>query len=388
MRGMIAAAESGLPVDMSQLPPKPNLNKSTSKTNISIISSDVVDPPIHFALSLSECDEDPQSIGKLLADTLNRQASQAEGLSEAQRRAGASSIADGLFVAADTSRRSTAFIKAHLNRNKIPSYRFVTAHLPVINLNPHLKDDALSVCAVRCVSLPFTENVETYVTFELPFPDSDSPQKHSTDWSAKTQNPEYYPKGTAVFEVNRKSRSFARFLGSTFKTLKASVYYRRGLLKSAGLIGTASIPLEELKTQATLEKSCELMVNRKPAGGIIVVRIQHPNAAPQLQSMNLLVYNYKLLEEHYRANVGNAAATVQSLKLRMDQMKTQHAQLKEAYTHDETFRKRYLSELPVIQAKLMDESRQMQLNGDGTKAQRLRERANEVQKEIISLTSA
>ncbi|VEL15186.1 unnamed protein product [Protopolystoma xenopodis] len=97
-------------------------------------------------------------------------------------------------------------------------------------MNFDLGEDVLEVTAVRGLAYPLpigfssSDQLDTFVCFELPFPDNDSPQRYSTDWARRSTEPTDYGGKQAIarFTVARKSRSFGRFLQS-HKTLKAIV---------------------------------------------------------------------------------------------------------------------------------------------------------------------
>ena len=161
---------------------------------------------------------------------LDAQAVEAEQLSKDHRDAGLSSLADKFFDLAYVSRKWSALTSAYKQRSRVPRYSFEKANLSRLNINPDLGDNVLEVTAVRGIHLPVPPGIndpsglDTYVTFELPFPSSETPQKHSTEWARHTNEPTDYGgyHASARFEVNRKARSYERLLQGV-KSLKATV---------------------------------------------------------------------------------------------------------------------------------------------------------------------
>lgn len=173
---------------------------------------------------------DPVAICDRLIAQLDAQAVEADKLSKDHREAGLSDLADKFFDLADVSRKWSALTAAYKRRSRVPKYSFEKANLSCLNMNPDLGDNILEVTAVRGISLPVPPGIngpsglDTYVTFELPFPSSDSPQKHSTEWARHTNEPTDYGGylASARFEVNRKAKSYERLLQG-IKSLKATV---------------------------------------------------------------------------------------------------------------------------------------------------------------------
>nr|VZI43276.1 unnamed protein product [Spirometra erinaceieuropaei] len=268
MNSMVQAAEAGLPVDLSQLPPAPGAKKGTSAVDLL-------------------CD--------LLKSTLTGQAIEAEELSKSHRQAGVSVMADKLMTLSTLSRQWVTYVEAARKRGRKPDYSFEQANLSSLNKNPDLGEDVLEVTVVRGISLPIPpgisgpEALDTYVTLELPYPNSESPQKHTTAWAKHTNQPADYGgfEASARFTVNRKARSFERLLQGP-KTLKATVYYNRGLLKKAGVLGTATVKLDGLLTSATSTGCHDLMEGRTAVGGMLEITLRHrtPLSGPPFHIVN------------------------------------------------------------------------------------------------------
>uniref|UniRef100_A0A5K3FM47 C2 domain-containing protein n=1 Tax=Mesocestoides corti TaxID=53468 RepID=A0A5K3FM47_MESCO len=295
MNNMIRSVGAGLPIDFKQVPPAPHSGKGPASGSPSqpILSGVACAPPVEFQTALVEAGKDSQAICDKLIWQLEAQATEASRLSESLREAGLSQIADKIFDLADVSRKWIALTTAYKHRSRVPQYSFEMANLPCLNMNPDLGDGVLEVTAVRGISLPVPPGVsspsslDTYVTIELPFPSSDSPQKHSTEWARHTNEPTDYGgyQASARFEVNRHAKSYERLLQGV-KSIKATVYYNRGLLKKPGVLGAVTVKLNDLMTSATHTASYDLMDGRKAVGGRLELRMRHraPLQGPKFRS--------------------------------------------------------------------------------------------------------
>lgn len=173
---------------------------------------------------------DPVRICDRLIVQLEAQVAEAETLSKEHREAGLSNLADKFYDLADVSRKWIALTNAYKGRIKVPDYTFEKANLSRLNMNPDLGDNVLEVTPVRGISFPVPPGIagpsglDTYVTIELPFPSSENPQKHSTEWARHTNEPTDFGgyQASARFEVNRKARSYERLLQG-IKSLKITV---------------------------------------------------------------------------------------------------------------------------------------------------------------------
>ncbi|VDM18438.1 unnamed protein product [Hydatigera taeniaeformis] len=284
MNNMIRSVNAGLPIDLKQLPSPPGVSASVAGNSQMqpILSGVACDPPVDFQTAIVTAGNDPMAICDKLISQLEAQAAEAESLSKDHREAGLSSLADKFFDLADVSRKWIALTTAYKHRSRVPQYAFEKANLSRLNINTDLGDGVLEVTVVRGISLPVPSclngpsALDTYVTLELPFPSSESPQKHSTEWARHTNEPTDYGgyQASARFEVNRKAKSYERLLQG-IKSLKATVYYNRGLLKRPAVLGTVSAKLNELMANATYTACYDLMDGRKAVGGLLELRFRH-----------------------------------------------------------------------------------------------------------------
>ncbi|VDN96098.1 unnamed protein product [Rodentolepis nana] len=290
MNNMIRAVQAGLTVDLKQLPPAPGARAVNSSSSVAgpaissrpVLSGVACDPPVEFQTALINADNDPVKICDRIIAQLEEQVKEAETLSKDHREAGLSNLADKFYDLADVSLKWISLTNAYKSRKKVPHYSFEKANLSRLNMNPELGDNVLEVTPLRGISFPVPPGIsgphglDTYVTMELPFPSSENPQKHSTEWARHTNEPSDFGgyQASARFEVNRKARSYERLLKGV-KALKVTVFYNRGLLKKPAPLGTITVKLTELVANATHTACYELMDGRKAAGGLLELRIRH-----------------------------------------------------------------------------------------------------------------
>ncbi|KAA3674108.1 coiled-coil and C2 domain-containing protein 1 [Paragonimus westermani] len=279
---MIQSIEAGIPIDLSQLPKSPSATGSPGIGGSSdhlaglaykgpVLTGITCDPPRTFELTLSTT-VDKHLRQQVLSDQFREQAREAEKLAARLTQVGFGELAGKMTELAQISYASLKAV-----RSDAPYY-FEWANLPQLNVNHDLADRKLEVCVLRGFVYPIPPDVagadklDTQVEVQLPIPSSDNPQKHSTEWVKRTRDPDY-SNTVSLFDVDTKSRSF-QFLVKNNRGLRASVFYSRGLFKSARLLGTANFPLKDLLQSATISPIADLMEGRKAVGGRLQIRVR------------------------------------------------------------------------------------------------------------------
>ena len=118
---------------------------------------------------------------------------------------------------------------------------------------------------VRCINIPLpkdyeSKDLDSFVTFEFPFPSHDEPQTLSTKSVRGTTSPEY--EDPKLFKIDRgKVKSFMRVCKR--HPLKISILYKKGMLRRGELIGTTSVNLSPLSNKAEIHESLLVMDGRK-----------------------------------------------------------------------------------------------------------------------------
>ncbi|KAF8570628.1 hypothetical protein P879_00305 [Paragonimus westermani] len=279
---MIQSIEAGIPIDLSQLPKSPSATGalgigggSDDSAGLAykgpVLTGITCDPPRTFELTLSTT-VDKHLRQQVLSDQFREQAREAEKLAARLTQVGFGELAGKMTELAQISYASLKAV-----RSDAPYY-FEWANLPQLNVNYDLADRKLEVCVLRGFVYPIPPDVagadklDTQVEVQLSIPSSDNPQKHSTEWVKRTRDPDY-SNTVSLFDVDTKSRSF-QFLVKNNRGLRASVFYSRGLFKSARLLGTAHFPLKDLLHSATISPIADLMEGRKAVGGRLQIRVR------------------------------------------------------------------------------------------------------------------
>ncbi|KAG5444321.1 Coiled-coil and C2 domain-containing protein 1B, variant 2 [Clonorchis sinensis] len=289
---MISSAEAGIPFDISSLPPPPKPLTVAPRTQATMFSGPILsgitcEPPDVFRLELKALHSQEER-NTCVLQLLEKQAKEASERALQFEQAGLHEIAakmSELFRIGEISVRS---FRSRMLSGSSPSYVFEKANIPQLNMNQDLGDDVLEVTVVRGFTYPLPSDIssvdklDTQVELQLPAPSVDTPQKHLTSWHKHTADPIY--DSVARFQVDTKSRSFNLLLK---RKLKATIYYSRGLLRSARVLGTAQFPLDELATSATVTQTVSLMDGRKAVGGGLELRLRQRScgAGPRITSM-------------------------------------------------------------------------------------------------------
>ncbi|GAA35519.2 coiled-coil and C2 domain-containing protein 1A [Clonorchis sinensis] len=289
---MISSAEAGIPFDISSLPPPPKPLTVAPRTQATMFSGPILsgitcEPPDVFRLELKALHSQEER-NTCVLQLLEKQAKEASERALQFEQAGLHEIAakmSELFRIGEISVRS---FRSRMLSGSSPSYVFEKANIPQLNMNQDLGDDVLEVTVVRGFTYPLPSDIssvdklDTQVELQLPAPSVDTPQKHLTSWHKHTADPIY--DSVARFQVDTKSRSFNLLLK---RKLKATIYYSRGLLRSARVLGTAQFPLDELATSATVTQTVSLMDGRKAVGGGLELRLRQRScgAGPRMTSV-------------------------------------------------------------------------------------------------------
>ncbi|CAH8512113.1 unnamed protein product [Dicrocoelium dendriticum] len=296
---LIESVEAGIPFDLSKLPKAPTagLSKSNSGSALGykgpVITGVACDPPMQLQLDL-EAAASESDRNRILLGELKSQITEARECAEELSRAGLTELSMKLKELARFGQSSASFFTSCVEKHRPISYSFEWANLPKLNMNHDLGDNVLEVSILRGITFPVPsdvsgpDRVDTQVELQVPFPSSENPQKHSTEWIKHTCDPAY--DSVARFQVETRSRSF-QFSVKNNRAIKACVYYSRGLFRRPGLLGTASIPLGPLANTATVTHLADLMDGRKAVGGRLEVRIRQRStgSSPSMERSRTIV---------------------------------------------------------------------------------------------------
>ncbi|CAN8001881.1 unnamed protein product, partial [Ixodes hexagonus] len=168
-------------------------------------------------------------------------------------------------------------------KDPMPRFHYETRVFTIVRCNHDLTDNELEVSVVRAINLPGKpDELDSYVRVEFPFP-NDAPQSVRTRTVKDTINPEFQE--TFKFEINRKSRSFARI--TKRHPIKLEVWSKRGFLRSDACLGTVAVKFEDLETKCDLHDSYDVFDSKRPSGGKleVKVRVREPFVSKQVEEI-------------------------------------------------------------------------------------------------------
>ncbi|XP_061182028.1 coiled-coil and C2 domain-containing protein 1-like [Saccostrea echinata] len=269
---MIEAAQSGLPVDMSQIPP--SLDEGDDPSFVMVQKEDV------------ELSGDRTEVyQKLEQDLINQIGICATNGQHFTKLGDVVSAAKFEKMENGCRKDLDALKNAFKHNDPVPKFHYENKTFSLVQCNTDLGDNDLEITVVRGLQYNLPEkysekDVDTYVKFEFPYP-TDDPQTAHSDTVKGSCNPEY--KEPFKVEISRKSRAFARVVER--KSAKFEIYLKRGFLKSDKLIGTANVKLQPLDNKCTIHDSYDITDGRKPVGGKLEVklRIRDPFKSKQVE---------------------------------------------------------------------------------------------------------
>lgn len=165
----------------------------------------------------------------------------------------------------------------------LPKFHYETRVFTIVRSHLDLGDNDLEVSIIRGVNLPGKpDDLDSYIMVTFPFP-SDAPQSSRTRTVKDTNNPEYNE--TFKYEVNRKSRAFARVLKR--HPIKMEIWSKRGILRSDAMIGLVNVKFEELESKCEIHDSFDVFDGKKPTRGKLEVkiRVREPFVSKQVEEI-------------------------------------------------------------------------------------------------------
>ncbi|KAH9492091.1 Coiled-coil and C2 domain-containing protein 1-like [Bulinus truncatus] len=263
MEPMIEACESGLPVDLSQVPPSPaGIDDGDDK---------------FVVVSAADCEPtgDREEVYKSLKDDLVRQIRICVTNAQHYQKLGDVPAAARYEKLEQNCRRDLDALKnCDLHGDPIPKFHYETRTFSMVQCNTDLGDGDLELTIIRGIqyNLPAglsEKDMDTAVKYEMAFP-TEQPQTGGTGTVKNTINPEYNE--TVKLQINRKSKGLYRFVER--KSIKLDVFFKRGFFKGDKLLGTVNVKLQPLENQCTIHESFDLMEGRKTVGGKLEVKIR------------------------------------------------------------------------------------------------------------------
>ena len=267
---MIEAAQQGLPVDLTQLPPEttsnpPNMNLISQLRPATVEDSktfQIIEKQLQLQLKICKKYIDIYTKLKNMG-----------------------SVAQFHHLEQECERDMLA-VKGIQSHGKAPppfTIEVKEMSVPLFNIDVGVSECVVEVVQIRKLHLPSgvgEKDLQVYVSIEFPYPTEDSP-KAKTDTVKETANPEFNHKETFVLDRDHK-RSILRAFKRTplkFEVLHVS----RGFLRSKmETLATAQVKLEELENNCEISTTLSLIVGKKPIGGELDVKvlIREPLSGP------------------------------------------------------------------------------------------------------------
>lgn len=307
---MIEAAQQGLPVDLTQLPPE----TKSSAPNMNLISQ-----------LRSATDEDAKTF-QIIEDQLQQQLNICKKYVDVYTKLkNMGSVAQFRHLEQECERDILA-VKGIQSHGKAPppfAIEVKEMSVPVSNVDVGMSECVVEVLQIRRLHLPSSvseKDLQVLVSMEFPYPTEDSP-KAKTDTVKETANPEFNHKETFVLDRDHK-RSILRAFKRT--PLKFEVFHiSRGFLRSKmESLATAQVKLEPLENDCEISATLPLIVGRKPIGGDLDIKviIREPLSGPVQKTIRekWLVFteplvqssSVPLLQSAHPKPVGSAAGKI------------------------------------------------------------------------------
>ncbi|XP_008315514.1 coiled-coil and C2 domain-containing protein 1A [Cynoglossus semilaevis] len=255
---MIAAAKSGLPVDITKIPDSPEEDYSLTLSRTSRLSSNTHE----------------QYHGVM--DLLRKQHKKC--VASSQQFAQMGNVAEALRcekLAEECVKNIEILKNAYTNGHRVPKCRTEERTFNTCKIHSNLTSSELLLYIIRGINLPAppgvsSNDMDTTVKYEFPFPSMEDAQRNKTSTVKNTNSPEF--KEQFKLNINRNHRGFKRVVQS--KGIKFEIVHKGGLFKTDRVIGTAQLKLETLENHCELREIIEVMNGRKATGGKLEVKVK------------------------------------------------------------------------------------------------------------------
>jgi coiled-coil and C2 domain-containing protein 1 len=219
---MLQAAQSGLPVNLEQVPPSPFAELDKTMPSSEVMSH------------LRPAEEKDAATFELIIKQLEKQIEICEKNTDTYKKMGSSASAIEYENMSQNVQRELLALKGiQVGGYGPPKFSLETRTLTIIHSNTHLSGAVCEVEVAKAINLTCPpkyeeKDLDVYVEVEFPYPVESTPKK-STDTVHKSCSPEFLEK-SLQFEIDRKHhRSMARAFKRT--PLKCTVWQQRSLRK-------------------------------------------------------------------------------------------------------------------------------------------------------------
>jgi coiled-coil and C2 domain-containing protein 1 len=285
---MITAAESGLPIDMSQVPRLPDddtdlINDDDLTQDLAHADRDTVYRRLQEDLlrQIQLCARNQQIYAQMEGPTNLKQANEYKILEQR--------------CSNDLEKLRQCF----QHGLKPPLFHYERRQMNIIQVNHDLGENDLEVTILRGINLPVplghsSSSLETYVIVEFPYP-TEASQIGRTRHAVGSENAEY-PESLHKFYIKRNDAKFKRLMNR--KELKLAVFYKPGFLRSDRPLGTATIKLAALEQTCTIHESVDLYESehKKKIEGKLEVKLRIREALGQTKASDILPQRWLVID--------------------------------------------------------------------------------------------
>uniref|UniRef100_A0A670Y142 Coiled-coil and C2 domain-containing protein 1B n=1 Tax=Pseudonaja textilis TaxID=8673 RepID=A0A670Y142_PSETE len=269
---MIEASQSGLPVDISKVPPAP-----MNKEEFMLVQRGGANISPAIAAQYTE-----------LVKLMRQQHEMCISYSKQFTHLGNITETIKFEKMAEDCKKNMEILKqAHAKGFPLPKYHYEQRTFSMIKIFPELNSNDMILSIVKGINLPAPpgispDDLDAFVRFEFPYPNAEEAQKDKTNVIKNSNCPEFQEKFKLY--INRSHRGFKRAIQS--KGIKFEVVHKGGLFKNDRVVGTAQLKLEALETKCELREILELLDGRRPTGGRleVIVRLREPLTSQQLET--------------------------------------------------------------------------------------------------------
>ncbi|XP_069051742.1 coiled-coil and C2 domain-containing protein 1A [Lepisosteus oculatus] len=269
---MINAAKSGLPVDITKVPPAP-----VSVDDYTLVQSRSAPVSARSAEQYAQ-----------LMDRLRQQHKKCLSYSEQFTHLGNVTETSRFEKMAEECMKSIDVLKQALQHGcPVPKHHTEERTFNIIKIFPELNSNELLLTIVKGINLPaptgLSNELDSSVRFEFPFPSLEEAQRDRTHTVKNTNCPEFGE--NFKLNINRGHRAFKRVVQS--KGIKLEVVHKGGLFKNDKVVGTVQLKLEALESKCEIRELLEVLDGRKSTGGHLEVRvrIREPLGGQQLETV-------------------------------------------------------------------------------------------------------
>ena len=285
---MIEAAQQGLPVDLTQLPPE----VKSSSPNMTLINQ------------LRPATEADAKTFQLIEEQLRSQISICKKYADMYTALQSMGAVAQFRNLEQECERDLLALTGIQSQGKAPP-PFITElkemSVAVANTDVGISECVVQVLQAKILQLPsgvVEKDLHLSVTIEFPYPTEDSPKANS-DVIKETATPQFNYKHSFLLDRDHK-RSILRAFKRT--PLKFEIFHQsRGFLRTkVESVGTAQVKLETFENECDISTTVPLVVGKKPIGGEldVVVSIREPLSGPTQKKVKekWIVFTEKLVE--------------------------------------------------------------------------------------------